>query len=70
MAMKWLREAHNIIPVILVGGYTVVPFYYWFRIDKINDGRWEDSVYRDETERNTYEDACEAAIKYCLEKLI
>lgn len=70
MAMKWLREAHNIIPVILVGGYNVVPFYYWFRVDKNNNGKWEDSVYRDETECNTYEEACEAAIKYCLENLI
>lgn len=69
VAMKWLR-VHNIIPVILVGGYTVVPFYYWFRIDKNNNGKWEDSVYRDETEHSTYEEACEAAIKYCLENLI
>ena len=70
MAMKWLREVHNIIPVILTGGDTVTPFYYWFRIDKINDGKWEDSVYRNETECNTYEEACDAAIKYCLENLI
>lgn len=70
MAMKWLREQHNIILVILIGGYTVTPPYYWFRIDKINDGKWEDSVYRDETKRNTYEEACEAAIKYCLKNLI
>lgn len=70
MAMKWLREVHNIIPVILTGGDTVTPFYYWFRIDKINDGKWEDSVYRNETECNTYEEACEAAIKYCLKNLI
>lgn len=70
MTMKWLREIYNIIPVILTGGDTVTTFYYWFRIDKINDGKWEDSVYRNETECNTYEEACEAAITYCLENLI
>lgn len=70
MTMKWLRDVHKIIPIILTGGDSVTPFYYWFRIDKINNGKWEDSIYRDETEHNTYEEACEVAIKYCLENLI
>ncbi len=71
MAMKWLRKEHKIIPIILTGGDSQNPFYYWFRIDTIKEGKWEDAIYReDEKEFPTYEQACEAAIKYCLENLI
>ena len=71
MAMKWLREVHKIIPIILTGEYSQKPLYYWFRIDTIIEGKLKDAIYReDEKEYSSYEEACEAAIKYCLENLI
>lgn len=71
MAMKWLREVYNIIPVILNGGDSQNLFYYWFRIDTIIEGRLKDAIYREvEKEFPTYEQACEAAIRYCLKNLI
>ena len=71
MAMKWLRKEHKIIPIVLTGGDSQNPFYYWFRIDTVKEGKWEDAIYReDEKEFPTHEEACEAAIKYCLENLI
>ena len=64
--MKWLREEHKIIPIILGGGDS-----YWFRIDKANEDNWKNTIYReDEKLFYTYEEACEASIKYCLENLI
>ena len=66
MAMKWLREEHKLIPIILDGGNS-----YWFRIDKDNKDNWKSTIYReDEKLFPTYEEACEASIKYCLENLI
>lgn len=65
MTMKWLREVHNL---------SIEPYYthkqkYRFAIQEIPTAisLWmdlPDELY------STYEEACEAAIKYCLEKLI
>ena len=61
MVMKWLREKNIIINV-------------WY-----NGIDWDAEYYNDEDENfylitdpscNSYEEACEAAIKYCLENLI
>ena len=64
MAMKWLREAHDIVIV-------VTPSMFWKKynvsIYKSNDypiGFDGDSLY------SSYEEAVEAAIKYSLENLI
>ena len=66
MAMKWLREEHTLVPIILAGGDR-----YWFRIDKVNEDYWKNTIYlEDENLFPTYEEACEASIKYCLENLI
>lgn len=66
MAMKWLREVHKIVPIILAGGDS-----YWFRIDKANEDNWKNTIYiENEKLFPTYEEACEASIKYCLENLI
>lgn len=68
MAMKWLREVHNI---------HVVPKFDFYAGDytgRIYDGRRESTAEKDDyiaiVGNSTYEQACEAAIKYCLEKLI
>lgn len=68
MAMKWLREVHNIfiainmIPDIIQKHYFFKPYVgekiYNFPLD------YSVEFY------TTYEEACMAAIKYCLENLI
>ncbi len=68
MAMKWLRKVHNL---------EIYPFHdaiqenndWWYRIEQHSKGyslteHESDIIYK------SYEEACEAAIKYCLEKLI
>lgn len=65
MAMKWLRDVHGIAIV-------VVPSMFW--------GRYNTTVYKKGNDYPigfdgdslcpSYEEACEAAIKYCLENLI
>ncbi len=70
MAMKWLREVHNLCiePYRTASGYLYTISKIWtgseiysdeFNGDDEDSGQW-----------TTYEKACEAAIKYCLEKLI
>lgn len=61
MAMKWLREVHHIALNVC---YLI--------------GMWSYSVYRTDVSSSglnsedfdTYEEACEAGIRYCLENLI
>lgn len=66
MAMKWLREEYKLVPIILAGGDR-----YWFRIDKVNEDYWKNTIYLEDVKLfPTYEEACEASIKYCLENLI
>lgn len=71
-AMKWLREIHNLFIQITIIPYTTVTIeqnYYIFAVCK--DRR--NLVHRSDHPHDsysTYEQACEAAIKYCLENLI
>ena len=68
MAMKWLRNTFHL---------EIYPFHdaiqenndWWYRIEQHSKGcslteHESDAIYK------TYEEACEAAIKYCLENLI
>lgn len=63
MAMKWLREIHKLfisIQLHMGGSYV----WYIYRLDGTPNGC-------DRNPHNySYEQACEAAIKYCLENLI
>lgn len=65
MAMKWLREVHNLhIDVDPSEGDwnpTVLELENWSCVVKFGD---EIPI------QDSYEQACEAAIKYCLENLI
>ncbi len=72
MAMKWLREVHNlaIIPFIMINGWRS-------RVSRIkmnSDGFIVDVIAGIDNSNipdcDTYEEACEAAINYCLENLI
>ena len=66
MAMKWLREIHNIAINIGWGEIFEDKFQWWCIILNLKDG----SMLRDSEYYATYEEACEDAIKYCLEHLI
>ena len=59
MAMKWLREVHH----LLITPFSSSQESWMFRITKPRQ-RLEDGVYGEDYE--TREQACEAAIKYCL----
>ena len=72
MAMKWLREVHNLFIQICIIPHTTITIeqkYYFFTIHK---DRRTLAFRKDFTSEYyfTYEEACEAAIKYCLEHLI
>lgn len=60
MAMKWLREVHSIFVNIIYDGEEYMAEYLKKEINiSLLIGYYD-----------TYEKACEAAIKYCLESLI
>lgn len=62
MAMKWLREKEYAINIDCMDKC----FTYKYYIKHINNT----DKHTDFKHYNTYESACEAAIKYCLEHLI
>ena len=72
MTMKWLREVHNIHiiaePCFKEGIEAELDFNRWFWTIFIESGEYK--PIRQINEFPTYEKACEAAIKYCLENLI
>jgi len=70
MAMKWLREIHQYIIEIHYGdvGSPKEPKIQWWWELENKQGEFLDGNITDGN--TTYEEACEAAIKYCLEHLI
>jgi len=68
MAMKWLRETYN-LEIYPYHDSLTKNSYWWFEIIKYPNSVSEYESGKDE-EFDTYEEACEAAIKYCLENLI
>lgn len=65
MAMKWLREVHNLYINIFVTWKDKIPHYQW----SIDNLITQDTIY-DTPCLEKYEEAIEAAIKYCLIKLV
>ena len=70
MAMKWLRKVHKL--GVFPSTYTNmvgsnITHAYGTAIVNLNT---HELMTSDSMERDTYEEACEAAIKYCLENLI
>lgn len=61
MAMKWLRDVHKIFLNI-----NFIPEHFCFTYRIVHNGVEEKFVVYP----STYEEACEAAIKYCLENFI
>ena len=75
MAMKWLREEHNIhIELNWDKGNQLYSFNIWkpgkYQPEISSLDLWR--IYKDDNHIGewNYEEACEAAIKYCLENLI
>lgn len=70
MAMKWLREVHDIYIMIDKDFATENGWHYL--VTRKQD--WADNIdnglTQQESNSYTYEFACESAIKYCLENLI
>lgn len=68
MAMKWLREEKDVqIEIPIVGTETwesPTKWMYGFRCQT------KEVIDRRNADFSSYEEACEAAIKYCLENLI
>ena len=68
MAMKWLREREWFICVIPLA------FYCGEKVSKFGYSIWAGDNFEVDEENTpeftTYKEACEAAIKYCLENLI
>lgn len=71
IAMKWLREVHdfNVNIELTIHGYFcslshIVRDSSGYIIDIEDSEAWETAYY------DSYEEACENAIKYCLENLI
>lgn len=70
MAMKWLREKHNLcIEPYVVKNYSKKKLEYTYSIQDLDFQGSDDGI---ECCKNwdTPEQACETAIKYCLENLI
>lgn len=65
MAMKWLREVHNLFIEISVDEMLRDKGYQWVLYDNSTKEIMPYSGWG-----NTYEESCESAIKYCLENLI
>lgn len=76
MAMKWLREIHN-IHITVHPGVSEYGFVWTYAIVFVKEvGKGETYFYKISqittpiVKSKSYEQACEEAIKYCLEKLI
>jgi hypothetical protein len=67
MAMKWLREVYNVVIVIDVCRETGREGFYCWQLENNRTGDWIGNIVG---ECPTYEQACEAALKYYLENLI
>ena len=65
MAMKWLREAHKIAINIGWGEAFEENYQWWCIILNQNSGE----ILRESEYSKTYEEAAEAAIRYCLYNL-
>lgn len=73
MVMKWLREIHKINIEVCLGFDTDSELGYFYNpviSDLKNMALAIETPEFDETEFTVYEEAAEAAIKYCLENLI
>ena len=71
MAMKWLREEHNLVVSVEpeINTDSELDLFYVFKIFEIKNTLTR-LIYNGYELCDSYEEACEAAIKYCLENLV
>ena len=67
MTMKWLREVHNKSIEVRSQGLKSTGLGW---VTEIYNLKNQDEEYHNPYTQPSYEQACEAAIKYCLENLI
>lgn len=72
MVMKWLREVHNIYIQIMLDSWALGDHSGYYIVIQKTDSDFEEvsPVDIDEVFFQTYEEACETGIRYCLEKMI
>lgn len=71
MAMKWLREVHNQnIIVKALNNVARLKTIYYAEVQNMSEPAEKGFYVNGCTFKDTYEEACEAAIKYCLENLV
>ena len=70
MAMKWLREVHDIYIMIDKDFVTENGWHYVVARKQDWDNNIDNGLIQQESNSYTYEFACEAAIEYCLKNLI
>lgn len=70
-AIKWLREEHHYYIQVMLDDWVGTHVGYYVVIKK-TDSDFELALYEEEEQvfYETPEEACEAAIKYCLENLM
>lgn len=70
MAMKWLREQNKIISILhsyVTNKYRIIITQF----DKLDIANLSNTLYSsNDYDYFSYEQACEAGIKYCIENLI
>lgn len=72
MAMRWLREVHNLYIQIMLDSWALGSHMGYYVVIQRTDNDFDIMLqdYCDEFFYKTYEEASETAIKYCLEHLI
>ena len=68
MAMKWLRKIHNLYIQTEITSWPQKGYFVKIYLYKDWYNNFEEIPFVDH--KKSYEEACEVAIKYCLEKLI
>lgn len=68
MTMKWLREVHNLHIQSEITAWPRKGYFVEIYLYKNRHNNFEKVAFVEHKE--SYEEACEAAIKYCLENLI
>lgn len=71
MAMKWLREKHNQnVTVEAYNNVARLKTIYYAEVQNLSEPAEKGFCVNGCIFKDTYEEACEAAIRYCLENLI
>ena len=70
VAMKWLRDVHNYDISICLDSYVESYDNQYYILIRRRKDKYENISPCEQVYFDTYEEACEAAIKYCLKNLI